>query len=114
MIPILTVEEIEIAVPLARALAAGGLNVIEITLRTAASFEAIRRIAGEVEGIVTGAGTIRTAKQMDGAVAASAQFLVSPGCTRPARVMYSGAVTTRVIRSCAGAQGASRPAATVR
>lgn len=81
VIPILTIEEVETAVPLARAISAGGLNVIEVTLRTAASIEAIRRIAGELEEVVVGAGTVRNANQVNEAVAAGARFLVSPGCT---------------------------------
>jgi 2-dehydro-3-deoxyphosphogluconate aldolase/(4S)-4-hydroxy-2-oxoglutarate aldolase len=69
------------AVPLARALAAGGLPAIEVTLRTPAALEAIRAIAGEVPEAVVGAGTVITPEQVDACVAAGARFLVSPGWT---------------------------------
>ena len=82
VIPVLRIDDAEKAVPLARALAKGGLPVIEITMRTPAALEAIRRAAGEVPEAVVGAGTILTAKQFDEAAEAGSQFIVSPGCTR--------------------------------
>ncbi|MDQ0471089.1 bifunctional 4-hydroxy-2-oxoglutarate aldolase/2-dehydro-3-deoxy-phosphogluconate aldolase [Labrys wisconsinensis] len=81
VIPVVTIERVEDAVPLARALVAGGVAVIEVTLRTPAGLEAIRRIAGEVEGAVPGAGTVLDERQAEASVAAGAQFLVSPGST---------------------------------
>ena len=63
VVPVLIVEDAKSAVPLARALVAGGLKAIEITLRTPAALEAIRAVADEVEGAVAGAGTILDAKQ---------------------------------------------------
>lgn len=81
VVPVLVVEEAASAVPLARALVAGGLKVIEITLRTPAALEAIRLVANEVEGAVAGAGTILNAAQFDQAVAAGSRFIVSPGTT---------------------------------
>jgi 2-dehydro-3-deoxyphosphogluconate aldolase/(4S)-4-hydroxy-2-oxoglutarate aldolase len=79
VIPVLTIEDAATAVPLACALRDGGLPVIEVTLRTPVAFEALRRIAGEVEGVVAGAGTVLEAAQISGAMACGAAFLVSPG-----------------------------------
>jgi 2-dehydro-3-deoxyphosphogluconate aldolase/(4S)-4-hydroxy-2-oxoglutarate aldolase len=69
------------AVPLARALVAGGLPLIEVTLRTPAGLDCIRAIAQEVPEAVAGAGTILNARDFENAVAAGAQFAVSPGTT---------------------------------
>jgi 2-dehydro-3-deoxyphosphogluconate aldolase/(4S)-4-hydroxy-2-oxoglutarate aldolase len=82
VIPVLKIDDIAAAVPLARALARGGLRAIEITLRTAVAMEAIRRVAGEVEQAVVGAGTILDRQQFKDAAAAGSQFIVSPGITR--------------------------------
>jgi 2-dehydro-3-deoxyphosphogluconate aldolase/(4S)-4-hydroxy-2-oxoglutarate aldolase len=81
VVPVITVPEIEDAVPLAQALVAGGLPVLEITLRTAAGLAAIELIAAEVPGAIVGAGTVTTADQLHAVRAAGAQFVVSPGCT---------------------------------
>jgi 2-dehydro-3-deoxyphosphogluconate aldolase / (4S)-4-hydroxy-2-oxoglutarate aldolase len=82
VIPVLKIDDEKNAAPLARALAKGGLGVIEITMRTGAALEAIRRVADEVPDAVVGAGTILNAKQFDEAAAAGSKFIVSPGCTR--------------------------------
>ncbi|MBR0800657.1 bifunctional 4-hydroxy-2-oxoglutarate aldolase/2-dehydro-3-deoxy-phosphogluconate aldolase [Bradyrhizobium jicamae] len=79
VVPVISIDSISNAVPLARALAAGGLSVIEITLRTAASLDAIRAIASEVESVVVGAGTIIQPAQLEAATRAGARFAVSPG-----------------------------------
>jgi 2-keto-3-deoxy-6-phosphogluconate aldolase len=68
-------------VPLARALVAGGLPILEITLRTPTALDVIRAIAGEVEGAVVGAGTVLSAAQYRDAVAVGSRFVVSPGAT---------------------------------
>ncbi|MDU0303244.1 bifunctional 4-hydroxy-2-oxoglutarate aldolase/2-dehydro-3-deoxy-phosphogluconate aldolase [Streptomyces sp. PAL114] len=81
VVPVVVIEDAADAVPLARALVAGGLPAIEVTLRTAAAPDAIRAIAGEVPGAVVGAGTVIAPEQVTGAVAAGARFLVSPGWT---------------------------------
>ena len=80
VIPVLVVQHIEYAVPLAQALVAGGLPVLEITLRTDCATEAIRAMA-EVDGAVVGAGTVLDASQMEAAREAGARFAVSPGAT---------------------------------
>ena len=66
VVPVLIIDDVATAVPLARALVAGGLKAIEITLRTTAALEAIRAVANEVEGAVAGAGTILNAAQYRG------------------------------------------------
>ncbi len=85
VVPVLTIEDEAHAVPLARALVAGGLRALEVTLRTPAAIGAIERIAGEVEGAVVGAGTVLNAKDADRAAKAGARFLVSPGLMDGAR-----------------------------
>ncbi|MDR2143020.1 MAG: bifunctional 4-hydroxy-2-oxoglutarate aldolase/2-dehydro-3-deoxy-phosphogluconate aldolase [Treponema sp.] len=79
IVPVIKIDDPEKAVPLAGALRAGNLPCAEITFRTSAGEEAIRRIHGEVPEILLGAGTILTADQVDRAAAAGAGFAVSPG-----------------------------------
>ncbi|MDP1838475.1 MAG: bifunctional 4-hydroxy-2-oxoglutarate aldolase/2-dehydro-3-deoxy-phosphogluconate aldolase [Reyranella sp.] len=81
VVPVLTIERVADAVPLARALVRGGLRVLEITLRTGVALEALRAIACEVPDAVVGAGTVLNAQQLDQARQAGARFVVSPGCT---------------------------------
>ena len=78
VIPVLKIERANDAVPLARALAKGGLRMIEITLRTSEAVEAIRRAASEVEEAIVGAGTILSAAQFEEAAKAGSRFIVSP------------------------------------
>lgn len=82
VIPVLTVESVADGLGQARALVAGGLFAIEVTLRTSSALDAIAAIAREVPRAVVGAGTITTPRQIHEAVAAGARFLVSPGATR--------------------------------
>lgn len=79
IIPVIAIDDAEQAVPLARALVAGGLPAAEVTFRTDAAEEAMRRIAKEVPEMLLGAGTVLTHDQADRAIAAGAQFIVSPG-----------------------------------
>jgi 2-dehydro-3-deoxyphosphogluconate aldolase / (4S)-4-hydroxy-2-oxoglutarate aldolase len=79
VIPVVTIEHENDAVPLARALARGGLNVVEVTLRTAAALAAISAIAHDVPEVVVGAGTVLRDSDVTRALAAGARFLVSPG-----------------------------------
>ncbi|MGW5460062.1 bifunctional 4-hydroxy-2-oxoglutarate aldolase/2-dehydro-3-deoxy-phosphogluconate aldolase [Streptomyces sp. NPDC003996] len=81
VVPVVVVSDAADAVPLARALVAGGLPAIEVTLRTPGALDAIRAIAGEVPEAVVGAGTVLTPEQVGACVAAGARFLVSPGWT---------------------------------
>ena len=80
VVPVLVIDDAKSAVSLARALVAGGLTALEVTLRTPAALEAIRAIADEVEGADIGAGTVLTSAQLEACVKAGARFLVSPGC----------------------------------
>jgi 2-dehydro-3-deoxyphosphogluconate aldolase/(4S)-4-hydroxy-2-oxoglutarate aldolase len=81
VIPVVVIDDLDDAVPLAEALVRGGLPAIEVTLRTQPALAAIERIAAEVEGAVVGAGTVTTTGQIADALAAGARFLVSPGAT---------------------------------
>ncbi|MER6616759.1 bifunctional 4-hydroxy-2-oxoglutarate aldolase/2-dehydro-3-deoxy-phosphogluconate aldolase [Streptomyces xantholiticus] len=83
VMPVVVIDDALDAVPLARALVAGGLPAIEVTLRTPAALDAIRAIAAEVPEAVVGAGTVISAENVSSAVAAGARFLVSPGWTDP-------------------------------
>ncbi|MFJ9897372.1 bifunctional 4-hydroxy-2-oxoglutarate aldolase/2-dehydro-3-deoxy-phosphogluconate aldolase [Streptomyces sp. NPDC091280] len=81
VLPVVVIEDAADAVPLARALVAGGLPAIEVTLRTPAAPAALRAVADEVPEAVVGAGTVLTPGQVEECVAAGARFLVSPGWT---------------------------------
>ncbi|WP_230674005.1 bifunctional 4-hydroxy-2-oxoglutarate aldolase/2-dehydro-3-deoxy-phosphogluconate aldolase [Rathayibacter sp. Leaf248] len=82
VIPVVTLLDPEDAVPVARALLAGGIGLIELTLRTPTALESLAVIAADVPEMLLGAGTVLSAEQADAAVAAGAGFLVSPGLTR--------------------------------
>jgi 2-dehydro-3-deoxyphosphogluconate aldolase/(4S)-4-hydroxy-2-oxoglutarate aldolase len=79
LLPVVILESADDAVPLARALVAGGLPVAEVTFRTAAAAESIRRIAAEVPDLLLGAGTVLTERNVEDAAKAGAGFLVTPG-----------------------------------
>lgn len=81
VMPVVVVDDPAVAVEAARALLAGGIGVIELTLRTPAALAAIERVATEVPEIVIGAGTVTSAGQAKQAADAGARFLVTPGCT---------------------------------
>ncbi len=81
VVPVVVIDDLAHAVPVARALVAGGLPVIELTLRTPVALDAIRAIADQVPEILLGAGTVVTPEQATQALDAGAQFLVSPGTT---------------------------------
>jgi 2-dehydro-3-deoxyphosphogluconate aldolase/(4S)-4-hydroxy-2-oxoglutarate aldolase len=80
VIPVIVIDDADAAVPLARALLRGGLRVLEVTLRTPAALDALRRIAALPDAIA-GAGTVLSAAQYDDAIGAGARFIVSPGLT---------------------------------
>ena len=81
VIPVLVVEELAHAVPMARALAGGGLSVLEVTLRSACALDAIRAMREAVPEATVGAGTVLTPADVQACEAAGAQFAVSPGAT---------------------------------
>jgi 2-dehydro-3-deoxyphosphogluconate aldolase/(4S)-4-hydroxy-2-oxoglutarate aldolase len=82
VIPVIVIDEVDHAVPLAEALVAGGLRVLEVTLRTPAAILAIREMS-QVPGAIVGAGTVLNPEQLDRALAAGSEFIVSPGLTEP-------------------------------
>ena len=82
VIPVLVVDRVEDALPIAQALVRGGLPALEVTLRTPAALDVIREMA-KVEGAVVGAGTVLNPAQLDAAMEAGARFVVSPGLTEP-------------------------------
>jgi 2-dehydro-3-deoxyphosphogluconate aldolase/(4S)-4-hydroxy-2-oxoglutarate aldolase len=79
VVPVVIIDDAKAAVPMARALVAGGIPAIEVTLRTPAALDAIRAIAAEVEGAVVGVGTVLTSQDLENARQAGAKFAVSPG-----------------------------------
>jgi 2-dehydro-3-deoxyphosphogluconate aldolase / (4S)-4-hydroxy-2-oxoglutarate aldolase len=81
VMPVMVIQNIDDAVPLAKALVAGGIKVLEITLRTPIALEAIRLISQQVEEAIVGAGTIANPKQLQAAEEAGAVFAISPGLT---------------------------------
>jgi 2-dehydro-3-deoxyphosphogluconate aldolase/(4S)-4-hydroxy-2-oxoglutarate aldolase len=81
VIPVIVLEDVAQAVPLARALVEGGIRMLEVTLRTPAALRCIEAIAEQVPGAVAGAGTVRSAEDARAAAKAGARFAVSPGYT---------------------------------
>lgn len=82
VIPVLVIEEVAHARPVAEALVKGGLRVLEVTLRTASALEVIREMR-QVEGAIVGAGTVLNEHALEDALAAGSEFIVSPGFTEP-------------------------------
>lgn len=80
VIPVIVIDDVAHAVPLAEALVAGGLRVLEVTLRTPAALPAIRAMK-QVAGAIVGAGTVTNPKELDAALEAGSEFIVSPGLT---------------------------------
>ena len=81
VIPVIVLHDVRHAVPMARALVAGGIRMLEVTLRTPQALECMRAIAAEVPDAVVGAGTVRTSADAAAAARAGARFAVSPGFT---------------------------------
>jgi 2-dehydro-3-deoxyphosphogluconate aldolase / (4S)-4-hydroxy-2-oxoglutarate aldolase len=81
VIPVIVIDELAHAIPLARALVAGGVRVLEVTLRTRVALDAIRAITQEVDDAIVGVGTISRAEHFQQAIGAGARFGVSPGLT---------------------------------
>jgi 2-dehydro-3-deoxyphosphogluconate aldolase / (4S)-4-hydroxy-2-oxoglutarate aldolase len=81
VVPVMVIEEVADAVPLARALVKGGLPVLEITLRTPKAMECIRAIVAEVEDAIVGSGTVLTPEQLRDSERLGCKFAVSPGST---------------------------------
>jgi 2-dehydro-3-deoxyphosphogluconate aldolase/(4S)-4-hydroxy-2-oxoglutarate aldolase len=81
VVPVMVINRLEHAVPLAKALVAGGIRVLEITLRTPVAVEAMAAISREVPGAIVGAGTVTSGEELDAVAAAGAVFAISPGLT---------------------------------
>ncbi len=81
VVPVIVINQLEHAVPLAKALLAGGIRVLEVTLRTPVAMDAIRQIAQQVPEAIIGAGTVTNAQQLAEVTEAGAQFAISPGLT---------------------------------
>lgn len=92
IIPVLVIEDAAHARPIAEALVAGGLRVLEVTLRTAAALEVIREMSA-VEGAIVGAGTVLNEADLRASIDAGSEFIVSPGLTEP---LGKAAVTSGV------------------
>lgn len=107
IVPVIAIDDAEKAVPLARALTAGGLPAAEVTFRTAAGEEAIRRIARECPEVLVGAGTVLNLEQCDRALAAGARFIVSPGYNETL-VNYCVEKGVPVLPGCANASDMTR------
>ena len=82
VIPVIQISDSRLAVPMAKALAKGGLTTLEIVLRTPESLDAIKNIRAEVEGVVVGAGTVLNTEHFSLAQAAGSEFIVTPGLTQ--------------------------------
>jgi 2-dehydro-3-deoxyphosphogluconate aldolase/(4S)-4-hydroxy-2-oxoglutarate aldolase len=110
IVPVVVLNDADDAVPLCRALAEGGLPVAEITFRTAAAEESIRRVSKELPDVLVGAGTVLTIDQVDRAVGAGAKFIVSPGfnpevvgyCVEKGYPIFPGCPTTSDIEKAMG------------
>ena len=82
VVPVIVIKDLADAVPMAKALLAGGIKVLEVTLRTPVALDAIRLLAQEVPDAIVGAGTVTTAAQLQQVLDAGAKFAISPGLTR--------------------------------
>ncbi|OCG09281.1 bifunctional 4-hydroxy-2-oxoglutarate aldolase/2-dehydro-3-deoxy-phosphogluconate aldolase [Gilliamella apicola] len=81
VVPVIVIERLEDAVPLAKALIAGGVKVLEVTLRTECALEAIKKIIKEVPEAVVGAGTVTSVEQLKQVTEAGVEFIITPGIT---------------------------------
>ncbi len=81
VVPVLVIKDVDYAVPLAKALIAGGIRVLEVTLRTDAALDVIKKIADEVPEAIIGAGTVTNREQLQQVTDAGAKFAISPGLT---------------------------------
>lgn len=81
VIPVIVIQKLEDAVPLAKALVAGGINVLEVTLRTAYGLDAIKKIIQEVPQAIVGAGTVTSVEQLEEVTKAGVEFIITPGLT---------------------------------
>lgn len=99
IVPVIKIEDVEKAVPLAKALYDGGIPVAEVTFRTAQAEEAIAKISKEIPDMLVGAGTVLTTEQVDKAINAGAKFIVSPGLN-PKVVKYCVDKGIKIMPGC--------------
>ncbi|GMO47282.1 MAG: hypothetical protein Ta2G_02660 [Termitinemataceae bacterium] len=99
IVPVIKIDDAQKAVPLAKALSEGGIPCAEITFRTAAGEEAIRKISASCPQVIVGAGTVLTTAQVDAAISAGAKFVVSPGLN-PKIVAYCISKNIPIIPGC--------------
>ena len=105
VIPVLVIDDVESAVPLARALCRGGLTVLEVTLRTPAGLASIEHIAAEVPEAIVGVGTVLTRADLENSAKAGAQFAVTPGLTDalaepgPVQLLPGAATASEILRA---------------
>ena len=105
VIPVLVIDDVESAVPLARALCRGGLTVLEVTLRTPAGLASIERIAAEVPEAIVGVGTVLTRADLENSAKAGAQFAVTPGLTDalaepgPVQLLPGASTASEILRA---------------
>jgi 2-dehydro-3-deoxyphosphogluconate aldolase/(4S)-4-hydroxy-2-oxoglutarate aldolase len=107
VIPVLEVERLDDAAPLAQALAAGGLRVIELTLRTACALEAVGAMKRAAPSLIVGMGTIRSRDDVKAAITAGADFLVSPGATPDLLAALKGVPALPGVATASEAMGAA-------
>ncbi|MGY2872824.1 2-dehydro-3-deoxyphosphogluconate aldolase / (4S)-4-hydroxy-2-oxoglutarate aldolase [Marmoricola sp. URHA0025 HA25] len=109
IVPVYTAHALDEAEPVAHALVRAGLSVVEVTLRTSVGIQAIATMS-DVDGIITGAGTVTTARQVDAVADAGAQFVVSPGLDAEvvARALKRGLLPIPGVATATEAQAAAR------
>ncbi len=105
VVPVIAVESVEAGLGLARALVAGGLDVLEVTMRTPAALDAIAAMRSDLPDAIVGVGTVRTPSDLDAALARGAQFVVTPG-TPPRLGDALEAMDVPVLPGCATASEA--------
>ena len=108
VIPVLVIEDVAHAVPIARALVAGGLPVLEVTLRTDCALDVIREMK-QVPGAIVGAGTVVTTEQVAQVKAAGAEFIVSPGLSQPLGAAIADAANQVPSNACSYTSTSRKP-----
>lgn len=92
VVPVIVIKDLSTAVPLAKALLAGGIRVLEVTLRTPVALDAIALLSRDVPDAIVGAGTVTTPEQLAQVIDAGAKFAISPGLTR--ELLHAGKAAT--------------------
>ena len=98
VVPVVVLEHAKDAVPTAKAMAAGGIDVMEITFRTAAAADSIKAVSEGCPEMLVGAGTVITLEQCKKAVESGARFIVTPGCVTPTEIMAAMKLGLKVVK----------------